>query len=155
MTLQTRLPPSASAGNAPPRQDITACAIAAVLGGLAGGIAWCFVSLSLGYDGAALFVPIGLLLGLFLRWQGFQGRHAMLGSAAATLLAFWYAQWLFAAVRIAALLELPLRETLFSSGLELTAQVAWANLHRADWLALGLAIAAGGGVAAWRLPIRG
>ena len=111
-----------------------------VFGGLAGGVLWCFASVSTRYDTDVLIIPIGIALGALLRWQGFSGRRAMLCAAASTLIAFAYAQYLFSAVRIAQTLGFPLREALFKSGFALTADIAWGNIHLREGILLAGAI---------------
>ena len=110
------------------------------LSALAAGVAWCFVSVAVRFDTAFLIVPLGLVLGLFLRWQGFRGRWGAGCAALATLVAFAYAQYLFAAVRIAQNLGLPLRDALFKAGPALIGDIAWGNLHRQEALVLVMAI---------------
>jgi hypothetical protein len=125
--------------------------VASVLfGGLAGGALWCFVALSVPFDGDFLIVPIGLLLGLFFRWQGLIGRHGLISAVIATTLAFCYAHYLFGAARIARGLGLPLREALSRAQMALVADIAWGNLHAVDALLLILAAAAAAFAATYR-----
>lgn len=133
---------------------ILASLASACLSALAAGVAWCFVAVAVRFDTAFLIVPLGLALGLFLRWQGFRGRWGAGCAALATLIAFAYAQYLFAAVRIAQNLGLPLRDALFKAGPALTGDIAWGNLHRQEALLLALAIGAAMIAAAGRLPTR-
>jgi hypothetical protein len=119
-----------------------ASTVSVLLAALAGGVAVCFVAVATRLSDDFALVLVGMALGLFLRWQGFTGRRAALCAALATALAFAYAQYLLGAVRIAQTLGLPLREALFKSGWELTADIAWGNLHLWNWALLVLAMAA-------------
>jgi hypothetical protein len=143
--------PGASSRHNP---GIAASVASVAFGALAGGALWCFVSVAIRYNTDALIIPIGFALGVFLRWQGFSGRQAMLCAAAATVLAFAYAQYLFGAVRIAQGLGFPLREALFKADFALIADVAWANLRIHDWVALAIAMLLGCAVAAVRAPAK-
>ncbi|MDR3385514.1 MAG: hypothetical protein P4L92_00560 [Rudaea sp.] len=104
----------------------------ALFGGLAAGAVWCLLSLATDYDTTFLIVPLAIALAIFLRWQGFGGRGGGVCAAAATLLTFVYAQYLFAAVRIAQMLGFPLRSTLFKMDFALGVQVIRANLSAWD-----------------------
>lgn len=117
--------------------------VSALLGGLVGGVAWCFLSLWLPWSGQFWIVPIGVLLAASVRWQGYRGGAAIACTVLAIAIAFVYAQYLFGAVRIADSMGLSLREALFKAGFGLTADIAWANLRAPDWIALALAMLAG------------
>ena len=117
--------------------------VSALLGGMAGGVAWCFLSLWLPWFAQYGIVPIGIVLALSARWQDYRGRRAVICTVLAITIAFVYAQYLFGAVRIADSMGLPLRDALFKAGFGLTADIAWANLRIADWVAFVIAIAAG------------
>ena len=126
------------------RGGLFAAIASALLGGLAAGALWCLLSLYTERDTTALIVPIAFGLAAFLRWQGLSGRRGTLCAVAATLLAFVYAQYLFAAVRIAQMLGFPLRSTLFKMDFALAWQVF--RTHLGVWdvglLVLGCAVAA-------------
>jgi hypothetical protein len=109
--------------------------------GLAAGALWCL--LALGYPGAsgALIVPLGGAIGLYLRWMGAYGGRGAACALAATLIAFVYAQYLFAAVRVADMLGFPLRNTLFRMDWGLAWQAACVNFRMLDLVALFAAIA--------------
>jgi hypothetical protein len=124
------------------------------VGALAGGVLWCFISVALPYDTNALIIPIGGLLGLFLRWQGFRTRAGIIAAAAAILLAFIYAQFLFGAVRIAQLMGFPLRQVLFKADTVLIVNAAWVDLQDKDWIYLALAAALGMAVVGYRHTAR-
>lgn len=116
-----------------------------VLGGLAAGAIWCVLALSIGRDTTFLIVPLAIALAFFMRWQRYRGLRGALCAIAATLLAFAYAQYLFAAVRIAQMLGIALREALGKMGIGMALQVARANLGAWDvvWLLLACVLAAG------------
>lgn len=115
-----------------------------VLGGLAAGALWCLLALALDFSNGFLILLLAVGLALFMRWQRFRGFHGAFCVVAATLLAYVYAQYLFAAVRIAQMLGFALRDTLFKMGFGLAWQVAWANLGASDigWLVLACVVAA-------------
>ena len=117
--------------------------VSALLGGLAGGVAWCFLSLWLPWHAQFWIVPIGVLIALSSRWQGYRDGTAVVCAALAIGVAFVYGQYLFGAVRIADSMGLPLREALFKAGFGLTADVALGNLRASDWIALATALLAG------------
>jgi len=114
-------------------------AVSALLGGLAGGVAWCLIVLS--FEWAATFgiVPIAFALGAFARWQGYRQRAAIACGVVAIGVTFLYAHYLFGAVHIADAMGLPLRDTLFKAGFALTFDIARANMYARDWLAFALA----------------
>src|SRR5437879_6394445 len=85
--------------------------------GLAAGALWCLLALAIDHNATFLIVPLAMALALFLRWQGYDGPRGAVCAVAATVLAFVYAQYLFAAVRIAQMLGFPLRSTLFKMDL--------------------------------------
>lgn len=127
------------------RAGLLAAIASALLGGLAAGALWCLLSLYTERDTTALIVPIAFGLAVFLRWQGLGGRRGAICAVAATLLAFVYAQYLFAAVRIAQMLGFPLCSTLFKMDFALAWQATRANLSVWDLGLVVLACAA----AAW------
>jgi hypothetical protein len=110
-----------------------------LLGGMAGGVAWCFLSLWLPWFAQYGIVPIAIVLALSARWQGYRRGTAIACTLLAVLIAFIYAQYLFGAVRIADSMGLPLRDALFKAGFGLTADIAWANLRASDGIALAIA----------------
>lgn len=128
--------------------------VSALLGGLAGGVGWCFLALWLPWLARFWIVPIALALAASARWQGYRGRTAIVCAMLATVVAFVYAQYLFGAVRIADSLGLPLREALFKAGFGLTVDIAWANLRTVDWIALLFALFVSIGAAMLRLRSR-
>jgi hypothetical protein len=117
--------------------------VSALLGGLAGGAAWCFLALWLPWLGAFWIVPIGIALAAFARWQDYRGGAAIVCAMLAIAIAFGYAQYLFGAVRIADSMGLPLRDALFKAGFGLTVDIALSNLRISDALALAAALLAG------------
>jgi len=113
--------------------------VTAIMCGLAAGALWCLLALAIDHDPTFLIVPLAIVLAFFLRWQGYQGRRGAVCAVAATLLAFVYAQYLFAAVRIAQMLGFSLRSTLFKMDFALAWQATRANLTAWD---IGLVILA-------------
>jgi len=128
--------------------------VSALLGGTAGGVAWCFLSLWLPWLAQLWIVPIAIVLAVSARWQGYREIAAVTCTLLAVLIAFAYAQYLFGAVRIADSMGLPLREALLKAGFGLTFDIAWANLRTPDWVTLALAVAAGVAVARLRRSSR-
>jgi hypothetical protein len=139
---QTTLPTAAA-------PSIFASILSILLGALAAGVIVCFASISMRVSSEVLMILVGAGLGVFLRWQGFAGKRAMLCAALATSLAFAYAQFLFGAVRIAQTLGLPMRDVLSKAGAALIGDIAIGNLHAKEWIVLGLAIALAITTAAW------
>ena len=120
------------------------CIATTAIAGLAGGALWCLLALNMPSSSGFLIVPLGGFIGTYFRWLGFHGVRGVVCAVAGVLIAFVYAQYLFAAVRIAQMLGFPLRNTLFRMDLGLAWQGALANLGARDfvWLALACAIAA-------------
>ena len=127
----------------PPRNPSTGLpsTIAGVLlGGLAAGALWCLLALGLSRGGVFLIVPLGAAIGLYFRWLGFRGVRGAIRATCAVLIAFVYAQYLFAAVRVAQMLGFSLRSTLFKMDWGLAWQAASANLAVWDFVALAAAV---------------
>lgn len=127
----------------PPRNPSTSLfsTIAAVLlGGLAAGALWCLLALGLARGAEFLIVPLGAAIGLYFRWLGFRGARGAICATSAVLIAFVYAQYLFAAVRVAQILGFSLRRTLFKMDWGLAWQAASANLAVRDFVALAAAV---------------
>jgi uncharacterized membrane protein YbjE (DUF340 family) len=95
------------------RGSAAALIAATLLSGLAAGALWCLLSIFIDSESAVVLIAFACLIGLFMRWQGYADRRGAIGAVVATLIAFVYAQYLFAAVRMANLLGFPLRDTLF------------------------------------------
>ncbi|MBS0556634.1 MAG: hypothetical protein JSR27_04375 [Proteobacteria bacterium] len=119
------------------------CFATTAIAGLAAGALWCLLALGLHRGGAFLIVVLGGAIGAYFRWLGFAERRGAICATSAVLIAFVYAQYLFAAVRVAQVLGFPLRNTLFRMDAGLAWQAANANLGAWDfvWLALACAIA--------------
>lgn len=117
---------------------------ATLLAGLAGGALWCLLSLGLQHGESALIVPLGAVVGLYLRWLGIRALRGVVCASVSMLIAFLYAQYLFAAVRIAQMLGFSLRSTLFQMDVALGWQVARANVGVWDlvFLLAGFALGA-------------
>ncbi|HST28512.1 MAG TPA: hypothetical protein VLK26_09125 [Rudaea sp.] len=130
---------------APPRKTPGpfSCLATTAIAGLAAGALWCLLALGLTRGAEFLIVPLGAAIGLYFRWLGFRGSRAAICATSAVLIAFVYAQWLFAAVRVAQMLGFALRATLFKMDWGLALHAASANLAVWDfvWLALALVIA--------------
>jgi len=116
-----------------------------LLSGLAAGALWCLLSLTTDRDTTILIVPLALVIAGFLRWQGYRTRTGAGCAVGATLIAFVYAQYLFAAVNMAELLGFPLRDTLFRMDFSLAWQLVRAHAGAGDMAALAVACAG----AAW------
>ena len=128
--------------------------VTAIMCGLAAGALWCLLALAIDRDPTFLIVPLAIVLAFFLRWQGYHGRRGAICAVAATLLAFVYAQYLFAAVRIAQMLGFPLRSTLFKMDFALAWQATRANLSAWDMALVPLACAAAAWVMMRRASVR-
>ncbi len=95
------------------RGSIAALITAILLSGLAAGALWCLLSIFIDTQSAFVLIAFAALIGSFMRWLDFADRRGATAAVIATLIAFGYAQYLFAAVRMANLLGFPLRDTLF------------------------------------------
>jgi hypothetical protein len=126
---------------------------ATLLAGLAGGALWCLLSLGIERGEGALIVPLAAAIGLYFRWLRIRGIRGALGGIVSILIAFVYAQYLFAAVRIAQMLGFSLRSTLFQMDAALAWQVARANVGFWDALFLGAAFAIAV-LVVWKAPPR-
>lgn len=100
----------------------------AVLTGLAAGALCCLLALMIKQDPVWLMLPIALVIGAFMRWQHFNGARGALAAAGATLICVAYAEYIYAAVRMADMLGFPLRDTLFKLDWQLALQIARAQL---------------------------
>ena len=120
------------------------CTATSAIAGLAAGALWCLLALGLARGAEFLIVPLGAAIGLYFRWLGFRGARGAICATSAVLIAFVYAQYLFAAVRVAQMLGFALRNTLFKMDWGLAWQAASTNLGGWDyvWLAMALPIAA-------------
>lgn len=116
------------------------CLATTAIAGLATGALWCLLALGLSRGGEFLIVPLGAAIGLYFRWLGFSGKRGTICATSAALIAFAYAQYLFAAVRVAQMLGFSLRNTLFRMDFGLAWQGALANLVALDFFALATAI---------------
>jgi hypothetical protein len=115
-----------------------------LLSGLAAGAVWCVLSLTTERDTTVLIIPLALIIAAFLRWQGYRGKQGATGSVAATLIAFVYAEYLFAAVNIAETLGFPLRDTLFKMDLPFAWQIVRVHVGWLDLALLAVALALAG-----------
>jgi hypothetical protein len=118
------------------------CTATSAIAGLAAGALWCLLALGLTRGAEFLIVPLGGAIGLYFRWLGFRGTSGAICAASAVLIAFVYAQYLFAAVRVAQILGFALRNTLFKMDWGLAWQGASANIGTWDLVALAIAIIA-------------
>lgn len=121
------------------------CLATTAIAGLAAGALWCLLALGLSRGGEFLIVPLGAAIGWYFRWLRFGGARGATCAVASVLIAFAYAQYLFAAVRVAQMLGLSLRGTLFKMDWGLAWQAASANLATWDFVTL----VAGVVVACW------
>ena len=95
------------------RGGFAALIAATLLSGLAAGALWCLLSIFIDSQSTSVLIAFAILIGLFMRWLDYADRRGASAAVGATLIAFVYAQYLFAAVRMANLLGFPLRDTLF------------------------------------------
>nr|MBC6942790.1 hypothetical protein [Xanthomonadales bacterium]MDL1869708.1 hypothetical protein [Gammaproteobacteria bacterium PRO6] len=118
--------PASDRATLPPRRIGIATA---VMCALAGGALWGLLSLRAAGDLAAFALPVALVIAWVLRAHGYGGRAS--GIVLAPLLvalATLYAYCLQAAARIAAMLGLPLRDTLFKMQAGFTLDLVRASL---------------------------
>jgi hypothetical protein len=120
------------------------CIATTAIAGLAGGALWCLLALNLSHGAGFLVVLLAGAIGTYFRWLRITGRRGAFCSTCAVLIAFVYAQYLFAAVRVAQMLGFSLRATLFKMDLGLAWHAASVNLGGWDfvWLAAACVIAA-------------
>jgi hypothetical protein len=126
---------------------------ATLLAGLAGGALWCLLSLGIERGEGALVMPLAASIGLYFRWLRICGVRGALCAIVSILIAFVYAQYLFAAVRIAQMLGFSLRSTLLQMDAALAWQVARANAGLMDALFLGTAFVIAA-LIVWKAPPR-
>lgn len=139
---------SSSASAVPRKPPGTFIAIASTaFAGLAAGALWCLLSLFLERGANLLIVPLAFGVGAYLRWFGLRGARGATCAIVAVLIAFVYAQYLFAAVRVAQTLGFSLRDTLFKMDWQLAWESARATFGALDLFALVLALVVGGWVA--------
>lgn len=124
-----------------------------LLTGLAAGALCCLLSLMLKRDPIWLMLPFALAIGWFVYWLGYRGARGAICAAVATLIYVAYAQYLYAAVRMADTLGFPLRDTLFKMDLRLAWQIVNANSGAWEVVVLVLAPLIAASVAA-RPPTR-
>ena len=124
----------------PPRRGGAFVMVAiTLLTGLASGALCCLLALMIKRDPAWLMLPCALGIGWFTRWQGYRGRSGAGIAATAILICLIYAQYLYAAVRMADMLGFPLRDTLFKMDWRLAWQLFAANLGALNLVAFVLA----------------
>jgi hypothetical protein len=122
-----------------------------LLSGLAAGALSCLLALAIKADPGWLSLPFALGIGAFMRWQGYRGVGGSVAAAAAVLICLIYAQYLYAAVRMADMLGFPLRDTLFKMDWHLAWQIVAANLGAWDMVVFAISPLLAAGVAArWR-----
>ncbi len=121
------------------RGGIAMLIVATLLSGLAVGALWCLISIFIDSDTPVVLIAFACLTGWFMRWQGYADRRGAIAAVIATLIAFVYAQYLFAAVRMANLLGFPLRDTLFRMDLPYAWRIARDNV---TWWEIGFVLMA-------------
>jgi len=102
------------------------CAIT-LLTGLATGALACLLALAIQQEPIWLMLPAALVIGAFVRWQDYRGLRGALVAAIATLICVVYAEYIYAAVRMADMLGFPLRDTLFKLDWRLAWQIVRGN----------------------------
>lgn len=118
------------------------CVFTIAIVGLATGALWCLLALGLARGAQFLIVPLAAVIGFYFRWLGFRGKRGVACAIASVLIAFVYAQYLFAAVRVAQVLGFALRDTLFKMDWALAWQAASAHLGAWDFVWLAVACVA-------------
>jgi len=99
-----------------------------LLTGLASGALCCLLALAIKRDPIWLMLPTAFAIGVFMRWQRFSGTRGAIAAASAMLICVAYAEYIYAAVRMADMLGFPLRDTLFKLDWQLALQIARAQL---------------------------
>jgi hypothetical protein len=114
----------------------------AAMTALAAGALWCIAAAWNESLLAWMALPAGAAIALVLHMQGMAGRGWSAALAALlTVMACAYAQYLLAAVRLAQMLGLPLRNTLFSIGPDFAFSLAFTRIGPFQGLLLGLGVA--------------
>jgi hypothetical protein len=132
------------------RGSLAALIAAIVLSGLAAGALWCLLSIFIDTQSAFVLIAFAAIIGWFMRWLDYADRRGATGAVIATLIAFVYAQYLFAAVRMANLLGFPLRDTLFRMDLPYAWRLVQGSVSAWDFAFLVFALIAGASVAFWK-----
>jgi hypothetical protein len=132
------------------RGSLAALIAAIVLSGLAAGALWCLLSIFIDTQSAIVLIAFAAVIGWFMRWLDYADRRGATGAVIATLIAFVYAQYLFAAVRMANLLGFPLRDTLFRMDLPYAWRLVQGSVSAWDFAFLVFALIAGASVAFWK-----
>ena len=110
-----------------------------LLTGLAAGALCCLLALMIRQNPVWLMLPMALAIGAFMRWQRFDGKRGAIAAAGAMLICVIYAEYLYAAVRMADMLGFPLRDTLFKMDWRLAWQVVRGNADAVETAMLVLA----------------
>lgn len=128
----------------PPRGGTFVLFATALLTGLASGALCCLLALVIKQDPIWLMLPTAFAVGAFVRWQRFAGALGAIAAAGAMLVCVVYAEYIYAAVRMADMLGFPLRDTLFKLDWRLALQIVRGNsgLVEVAVLVLAPAIAA-------------
>lgn len=113
----------------PPRGGTFVLLATALLIGLASGALCCLLALLIKQDPIWLMLPTAFAIGAFVRWQRFNGARGALAAAGAMLVCVVYAEYIYAAVRMADMLGFPLRDTLFKLDWRLAWQIASTQLR--------------------------
>ncbi len=141
-----------SSSSNPHRGGPIALIACVMLSGLAAGALWCLISLATARDTTPLLVLLAFVIGRFMRWQGFGNASGAIGAMIATSIAFVYAQYLFAAMRMADMLGFPLRDTLFKMDVPLAWRIVKSALGVSDVATLVIAIICAAVATIWRRP---
>ena len=131
-----------------PRQRAIGIATA-LMCALAGGAVWCLLSLYSDSALAAFAFVVAAVVVWTLRAHGYAGRWpGALLAACCVAIAALYSFYLQAAVRIAALLGIPIRAAMFKMGPAMALDIAWTGMR--GWNLVIVACAAAGAVG-WML----
>jgi hypothetical protein len=125
----------------------------ALMCALAGGAIWCLLSIYSGNTLAAFAFVVALVVVWTLRMHGYalRWRGALL-AAFCVALASWYAFYLQAVVRIAALLGIPIRAALVKMDPSMALDIAWASMRGWNLAIIACAAACALFGIMWRKP---
>lgn len=135
----------------PPRGGVFVLLATTLLTGLATGALCCLLALMIKQDPIWLMLPTAFAIGAFMRWQRFNGARGALAAASAMLVCVIYAEYIYAAVRMADMLGFPLRDTLFKLDWGLAWQIARAQLGPWQAAVYALALVLAGVIASRRV----
>lgn len=117
--------------------------ISILMSALAIGAVWCAAAAWGGIRSSWFILPAGIALVQIIRVQRlvqYAWSPALL--VVSILLTYFYAQYLFAIIRIANLMGIPFKNTLLNISLDMACDLIWINFHLTDlvWITLSMTL---------------